>query len=87
MMRCSFSFLACLIAGRVASHPLCFIDDRPTDLERELTFCPEAQDGACCTELEEANVQANVAAAGNLSPECLPLYTEVSLSCFVISRS
>ena len=85
MMRSSFSSLACLIAGRVASHPLCFIDDRPTDLERQLTFCPAAQHGACCTELEEANVQASVVAAGVLTPECDALYTEVSLPYFVIS--
>lgn len=32
-----------------ASHPLCYVDDRPTDPDEILTFCPEAQAGACCT--------------------------------------
>lgn len=27
------------------AHPLCFFDDRPTDLTRQNNFCPKAQDG------------------------------------------
>lgn len=77
-MRAAFSFLACVLAGhRVASHPLCYIDDKPTDYEQELTYCPEAQDGACCTDIEEANVSDTVSAAGDLTDECYELYKKV----------
>ena len=76
-MRSSFSFLACLTVGRVASHPLCFVDDKPTDFDQVLTFCPAAQDGACCTDIEEEKVSAIVSAAGDLSPECYDLYKQV----------
>lgn len=81
----SLSFLACLIVGRVASHPLCYVDDKPTDYDEVLTFCPTAQDGACCTDLEEAQVESAVDTAsaasstGTLSDKCRDLYTQVSL--------
>ena len=77
MMRSSLCVLAGLFAGRVASHPLCFIDDKPTDFDQVLTFCPEAQDGACCTDIEEDNVSAAVDAVGPISTECRELYKKV----------
>ena len=76
-MRSSFSFLACLVVGRVASHPLCYVDDKPTDLEGVLLFCPQAQDGACCTDIEEESVELIVEAAGPLTPDCYDLYKQV----------
>lgn len=77
MVRSSFSFLACLVVGRVASHPLCYVDDKPTDLDEHLDFCPEAQHGACCTDLEEASVRSIVDEAHPLSDTCYDLYKQV----------
>ncbi|CAN0493480.1 unnamed protein product, partial [Ectocarpus sp. 12 AP-2014] len=53
MMR-AFAYLAALVATRVASHPRCFFDDRPTDYDQVLTFCDNsiAAHGACCTDDE-----------------------------------
>ena len=70
-------FAAFLTARRVLGHPLCYIDSRPTDYDQVLTFCPEAQHGACCTDAEEAEVQARVEAAGTLTDDCADLYTQV----------
>lgn len=73
------AFLAALLAsaGRVTSHPLCFVDDRPTDTGRQHTFCPAAQDGACCTAAEEAEIQLRFEGAGALSDDCADLYKQV----------
>lgn len=68
---------ALVAASTVAGHPICFIGDRAPDLARTLTYCPAARDGACCTDVEEAEVQARVAAAGPLSGDCADLYKEV----------
>lgn len=50
---------------------------RPTDLDRELTFCPAAQAGACCTAEEEEGVQQLFESAGDLTAECADLYQQV----------
>ncbi|CAM9894089.1 unnamed protein product [Pylaiella littoralis] len=78
-MRACTALAAFLVAAlKVAAHPICFIDDRPPDVERQLTFCPAAQDGACCTELEEAEVEARYNIIGvTLSGDCAGLYKEV----------
>ncbi|CAM9548065.1 unnamed protein product [Ectocarpus sp. 6 AP-2014] len=60
-----------------ASHPLCYVDDRPTDPDEILEFCPEAQSGACCTDAEEALVQLRHEAVGNLTGDCDDLYKQV----------
>lgn len=60
-----------------AAHPLCYVDDRPTDYDQVLTFCPEAQNGACCTDLEEAEVATLYDDAGLLTGDCADLYKQV----------
>ncbi len=76
-----YSFLAAfLTAQRVLAHPLCYVDNRPTDYDEVLTFCPaedQAQQGACCTDAEEAVVQARFEAAGTLTDDCAALYKQV----------
>lgn len=72
------AFLAA--ASSVAGHPLCY-DDTPTDLEQELNFCPAQQDGACCTDLDEAELETRLLEAGDLGDECTAFYTEVRYSC------
>lgn len=64
-------------ASRVYAHPLCYVDSKPTDFDEVLTFCPEAQSGACCTDLEEAAVEARFDAAGPLTGDCEDLYKQV----------
>lgn len=66
-------------ASKVTGHPICFIDSRAPDLglNSSLVFCPAAQDGACCTDVEEAEVQARFEAAGPLSEDCADLYKQV----------
>lgn len=75
----AYVLLAALLAAKIAAHPLCFIDDKPTDYEEVLTFCPEAQAGACCTDLEEAEVEARYDAVSTvpLTGECADLYKQV----------
>lgn len=77
-MRCG-AFLAAFLASasKVTGHPLCW-DATPTDLNQELTYCPEQPSGACCTAQDEADLQDVVAAAGDISTECEELYKEVS---------
>lgn len=77
----NFGFLACLVMGRVCAHPLCFFNDRPTDVDRQLEFCPPAQDGACCTEAEESAIQEkwNDIDFGE-NDECAELYKEVGVA-------
>lgn len=60
-------------------HPLCYFDDRPTDFEEVLTFCPEPQDGACCNDAEEAMVEAIFEAQLPLSEECAGYYKQVGV--------
>eukprot|EP00903_Cladosiphon_okamuranus_P010393 g9831.t1 len=59
------------------AHPLCYVDEKPTDYDEVLTFCPEPQAGACCTDLEEAAVEARFDAAGPLTGDCEDLYKQV----------
>lgn len=66
--------------GWAAAHPLCFFNDRPTDFHHKLSFCPPAQDGACCTDAEEAKVRDLYDDAGTLSPECGEMYMQVMTS-------
>lgn len=75
MMR-SWSLIACLAAGRVSGHPLCFINDKPTDVDQVLTFCPPAQDGACCNAAEELDVQERLEKL-NLTGHCYDMYKQV----------
>lgn len=91
-MRAYAYLVALATATRVASHPLCFIDDRPTDYDQTLTYCGDITDidvsGACCTDLEEAQVEANfnAAFAEGVEPsvECAALYKEVGRPSIVI---
>ncbi|CBJ28221.1 conserved unknown protein [Ectocarpus siliculosus] len=82
MMR-SFACLAALVATQVASHPLCFIDDKPTDYDQVLTFCDNsiASSGACCTDDEEAQVVVDFNAVTpvgeELTGDCPDLYKQV----------
>eukprot|EP00903_Cladosiphon_okamuranus_P010391 g9829.t1 len=76
-MRACASLAAVLIAAsRVAGHPICFVDDKAPDLEKTLDFCPAPQDGACCTDAEEAEVEARFEAAGPLSDDCADYYKQ-----------
>ncbi|CAB1106281.1 unnamed protein product [Ectocarpus sp. CCAP 1310/34] len=78
----AYACLAALAATKVAAHPLCYFDDRPTDYDQVLTFCDNsiAMSGACCTDEEEGQVEANFDAAfaeGVVpSSECAALYKE-----------
>lgn len=78
--------LVLLCATRVCGHPICFFDDRPTDADEVLDFCPAAQDGACCNDLEEEIVIARFDAVGALTGDCADLYKQVSVThcCFVL---
>ncbi|CAN0441744.1 unnamed protein product [Pylaiella littoralis] len=69
--------LVLLCATRVCGHPICFFDDRPTDADEVLDFCPAAQDGACCNDLEEEIVIARFDAVGALTGDCADLYKQV----------
>lgn len=79
----AYALLAALLAGKIAAHPLCYIDDKPTDYDQVLTFCPEPQAGACCTDLEEAEVVAryNAVSSVPLTGNCADLYKEVKSPC------
>lgn len=59
------------------AHPLCWYDSRPTDYDEVLTFCPESQAGACCNDLEEAEILALFDSAGTLTAECQAYYKQV----------
>lgn len=73
--------LAITCRWAAVAHPLCFYNDRPTDYEEELTFCPKSfqDDGACCTDAEEAKIEAlyNAAAPKPLTGDCADLYKQV----------
>ncbi|CAM9182128.1 unnamed protein product, partial [Laminaria digitata] len=75
MMR-SWSLVLLLVAGKVSGHPLCFINDKPTDVDHQLKFCPAAQDGACCTDEEEAGVRDRLEKL-NLRGHCKEMYKQV----------
>lgn len=77
----SYAFLAAFLAtaSRVVAHPLCYVDSKPTDVDEVMTFCPEAQAGACCTDLEEAEVEARFDAAGPLTGDCADLHKQVGV--------
>lgn len=84
MRGCALVAVFLATAVRVADgHPLCYVDERPTDYNQVLNFCPEAQAGACCTDLEEAEVEARFDAAGPLTGDCEDLYKQVCVLCFV----
>ena len=85
MRRCALvAALVAIAASKVAAHPLCYVDSRPTDVNEELTFCPEPQAGACCTDIEEAAVEARFDAAGPLTGDCEDLYKQVGV--FAVER-
>lgn len=71
----AYGLLALL--GVVRAHPLCY-DDSPTDYSEVMEFCPEPQAGACCNDVEEAEVEALFNEAGTLTGDCVDLYTQVS---------
>ncbi|CAM9759383.1 unnamed protein product [Scytosiphon promiscuus] len=71
------AYVLLALLGAACSHPLCYVDDRPTDYDEVLTFCPEPQAGACCTDIEEAAVEALFNDAGPLTGDCVDLYTQV----------
>ena len=77
MMRSKAFLVAFLAAARVGGQPLCY-DHTPTNLDMDLTFCPEQQDGACCTDIDEAILQTRFAEAGTLSSDCAGYYYEVT---------
>lgn len=71
------TFLLLGLAAMAHAHPLCYFDDRPTDFKEVLEFCPEQSEGACCNDMEEADVIATYEAAGPLSDECGDYYKQV----------
>lgn len=85
MRGCSF-LAAFFTAHRVLAHPLCYVGNRPTDYDEVLTFCPEAQQGACCTDAEEAEVQARFEAAGTLTDDCADLYKQVRTRIYAYAK-
>lgn len=77
-----FSLGVALIANSsrwtgVGSHPLCFYNDKPTDYEQVVTFCPQPVEGACCNDAEEAAVEALFLSAGPLSTACADFHKQV----------
>lgn len=76
----AYSFLAFVLlvaASRVAGHPICWVGTRSPDLAQDSTFCPAPQAGSCCTDLEEAQVEARFDAVGPLTGDCAGLYKQV----------
>lgn len=73
--------LICILSRRTAAHPLCYYDDRPTDPDMVMIFCPPQEEGACCNEAEEmaAITLYNEASATTLTDECAELYRQVSM--------
>lgn len=76
------------VAWQASSHPLCYYDDKPTDPEMVLSFCPAQDDGACCNDLEEAAAESayNLAGANPLTGDCATLYLEVRLIPYPAAR-
>lgn len=73
----TLSLLVCLFIGPATGHPFCYVGDRPTDPTQVLEFCPEAGQGACCTDLEEAEVEAIFNEAEDLTGDCAEFYKKV----------
>lgn len=73
----TLSLLLCIFIGRTTGHPLCYVGDRPTDPGLVLEFCPQPQQGACCTDLEEAEVETIFNAAGYITEGCAEFYKQV----------
>jgi len=70
---CGLGYYAC-------AHPHCHFNQREVNLERELTFCSMdyAEAGVCCTEEEEATLEATLmSAVGDLTTECADYYQQV----------
>lgn len=69
---------------KVAAHPLCYYEDRPTDPTQVMVFCPEQEEGACCTDLEEMaaiNVYKAPFPEGTVpTDECAEYYRQVTFS-------
>lgn len=78
-MRAPSVLLGAVLVCSVKAHPLCYYDDRPTDYDLVMTFCPEQQDGACCNPTEEAALQALYNSAGILSSTCAKYYKQVNM--------
>lgn len=77
------AFLAA--ASRVAAHPLCYDDTSPNP-DKVMDFCPEQQDGACCSDLDEAIFEAKFQQeAANITEACGFYLREVSRPRVVIS--
>lgn len=78
-MRCVgvLAFLLLCCATRVRGHPQCYFDDRPPDPDEDLTFCRQEEDGACCSDMEEAMVEARFRGIGPLTGNCSDLYAQV----------
>lgn len=70
-----------------AAHPLCYIDDRATDYNEVLTFCPAQQAGACCTDAEELAVVARFEVVGTLTGDCEDLYRQARARVVEAARS
>eukprot|EP00903_Cladosiphon_okamuranus_P006180 g6077.t1 len=75
----AYAFFAAVLAAasRVAGHPICWVGTRSPDPLEAYDFCPTPQDGGCCTDAEEAQVQARFEAVGPLSDECAHYYKQV----------
>lgn len=82
MLRSIVVLIASSASYLVSAHPHCHYDLREVDLEGELTFCPMdyATNGICCTEAEEAELEATFNAAGPLTTECADYYHQVNIS-------
>lgn len=72
------------VVRQANAHPLCYYDDRPTDPDQELVFCPpQPAYGACCNEMEEIaaiTLYQVVNPNGTLSSDCAAFYRQVSFS-------
>lgn len=64
------------------AHPLCYYDDKPTDPDQDLIFCPAQEEGACCNDLEETIsimwYQAAFPEGSTATEECKDYYKQVS---------
>lgn len=69
---------------QAVAHPLCYYEDRPTDPTQVMVFCPEQEEGACCTDLEEMaaiNVYKVPFPEGTVpTDECAEYYRQVTFS-------
>ena len=81
MLRSIIVLLSCGVGHFVHAHPHCHYDQREVDVGRDLTFCSMeyAPEGICCTEAEEAALEATFNAAGDLTAECADYYKQVLL--------